>query len=456
MFASHVGPASHIFLKDIADLRPERRQGVEGEVLFTLSGLATPAPERGGRGGALAGRSYNVCVPGDIVGTGRTWTVVPRDMGEQITGLDVVRLRASYVSSVDVVCEWLNSSDAAQQAMGAGVVRLLRPDLMVPRQIVEDRSLHEAATTLRTIREDARRLVNGLFDDPFRGSPDVPTATTRLVGLTSRARAIGRLLEPLNDIVQRAELTYPHQIAELARYYRLEDSSRSQVQAAVRLVEAIARELGALAGSAMLSAGRNRDDVLGPFKKGGVSSGNWVQMVRDAQRLNDLGDLPELAGMGFGKRGVGAVLNRGVELRNRFAHAHGVLSDEEAKELHGALEPILVELLDGMVWLSTVDHLYVRSCQYWGDPPSLEISGSLLTGAHPVWERRTVPITDPMTPERVVALLPSNSQPLSLHPLVTVAACTECRREEAFVLDQIDENRAIARSIRDHSRIMTL
>ena len=327
---------------------------------------------------------------------------------------------------------------------------------MVPRQILQDHSLHEAATSLRTARQQARQLIDGLFDDTFSVSEDALTGAQRLREMAARAEALVQLLQPLRDAVHRAEWSYPHQIAELARYYRLETSPNGQLQAALRLIEAIIRELGCLAGSAIIAAAPSNN--AGPFERfrGGISTGSWLDIVREAQRLNVLDGIPQLASLGFGKRSLGALLTQGISARNRFSHAHGMISETEAREWLADIEPILVEALEETVWLSTIDHLYVRSCQYVGDPLRLEVRGDLLNGAHPTWERRAVTVAEPIAPSRVVALLPSSARPMSLHPFVSVVACPRCKRDEAYVLDRVDGLRATSRSIRDHELEITL
>ena len=109
------------------------------------------------------------------------------------------------------------------------------------------------------------------------------------------------------------------------------------------------------------------------------------------------------------------------------------------------------------MWLSNVEQLYVRRCEYRDSRTGHEIVGDLLAGSHPMWEQRTLQVAEPVTPGQVVALLPHSAKPLGLSPLLTVAPCEQCRRDDLFVLDSLADSAALrARSMQDHEMTLSV
>ena len=139
-------------------------------------------------------------------------------------------------------------------------------------------------------------------------------------------------------------------------------------------------------------------------------------------------------------------------MRNRYAHAHGLLPPAVVASQIEDLEPLLAASLEGLSWLSGIDIVYVRRCEYENPQAGFEVTAARLHGAHPSWEPVTFRSADPIARGHVIARNVSARQPLNLDPWMVVSSCPECLREELYILDRAwpDDGRLRSLSVRNH------
>lgn len=450
MFLPSVGANTHLPIAAFSSVNPERASATGAETLLTAKDLGTCRTSSDLTLRSGQGVRYSVCGSGDLVGNASGWRLLPDDFGRALTSLDVIRLADEFRHASELLRVWLLSPECILQLHGPRGT--IPRDLRVPRALLEDKRLSGAMATVVNARASARQLVDSLFEDPIKPSDfsmDIDPA--ELLEHAARADAVVQLLQPLNDPFHRAEWSYPIQIAHLARQYRLAQSIDKQVESGVRLADALARQLGVLAGASIRKKRPDKLDGTLELFRGGISTGDWLRIVQDAQNLEVLSDLPELAALSFRKKGTGGALDAALQIRNRGGHAHGVATEAILKERLEELEPLLVAALEDLVWLSSVQQLSVRSCYVRDSRAGLEIDAELLSGAHPVWEPRSMQVAMPIAPRTVVAFLPNVAEPLELAPFLCVQTCAVCKREEAYILERVQANGSLrGRSIRDH------
>lgn len=378
-----------------------------------------------------------MCMGGDIVGNMGGWRVLPDDFGTAATRLTVLRPSHHARSNALLLSLWLASPECQLQQIGSLVWRLSR-QTMVPVGLVTDEALASATADLIQTRYESRRLIDALFPDPFEDRSLQDLVPSALRTEASTARAVQSLLRPLTDVVQRAEIQYPYQIAKLARDFRLTGTSGRQLEAGLLLAEAIVRSMGTVAAASLAAAEAEKLNATLRCFEGGISTGVWLSILQKAQKESTLGAYPELDGVLFRKRGVGALLRRCVEIRNSVKHAPGMLTPAEEDYKLRELESVLYEVLDRSTWLSQYEFLFVRSCVYTG--ARFEVEAQRLNGSHPDWEPVVVPVSEPVAPNRLYVDTPATSSFLSLHPFALVEVCSTCRRDEFYVLDRVVES----------------
>lgn len=393
------------------------------------------------------------CGGGDLVGLGARWTVLPEGHPEAYTALDVLRLKAGFADRRHLLMLWLTSPEAQRQ-LGGGAVPRLGMRIRVPRRLMEDDELARAAEELQVAQTEANGRLAPILETPLqRQRADVASLSTEdLLTHTSRLRALVSILGPMTDPFQRAEWSFPTQVADLAREYRIESEPERRFRTGQLLADALARHLGLLAIACLVSeSAQSLPETLEPFQ-GGISSGSWLHILQQAQNVDSLSRVPALADVSFRKRGVGAYLKEAVEMRNRYAHAHGVLPQAVVAEQLNELEPLLTGSLEGLAWLSDLDIVYVRRCEYTSTHAGFQVHAARLHGAHPTWEPVMFSTVEPVAPDQVVVLSNSEPHPLRLDPFMVVNACSECRREELYILDRAwsDSGRLRSVSVRNH------
>ena len=159
-------------------------------------------------------------------------------------------------------------------------LRRIDLDMLVPNQLVHDSvAMNAVANDLFEARSVVQRQLDELLRDPFEGGKfDVDSLN---LGALARVRAIGELIEPIEDPVHRAEFEYPFQIASLARTYRLARSADERLESGLRLAEATCRALGVV-GAALIAAGDTDSEAIGQAFQGGISTGSWLHLIKEA------------------------------------------------------------------------------------------------------------------------------------------------------------------------------
>jgi type I restriction-modification system DNA methylase subunit len=448
MFMADVSPETHRPLTELVEVvgrlpLAEPTPLLRSEDLIAGGDSAAELAES-----ADTSRRYAACGAGDIVGNGERWHVLPADFGMACTRLEVLKPATTVQENAFLLSLWLASPECRLQQTGSFGSRLNR-ETMVPLELVTDSALAAAVDDLIRDRNESLRLIDALFPDPFDIGSLQNLVPSTLRTEASMARAVKSLLHPLTDVVQRAELQYPYQIAKLARDYRLAARSGRQLEAGLLLAEAVVRSAGIVAAAALADAGPEvRDSVLSRFS-GGISTGEWLSILQEAQAAGSLSAYPELAGLSFRKKGVGALLQVSVEIRNRVTHTTGMMTGAEQADVLAQLEPVLFEVLDRSTWLSQYEFLQVRSCVFTG--ARHEVVANRLNGSHPDWEPVVVPVNEPVAPNFLYLDTPDTSSLLSLHPFASATTCETCRRDEFYVLDRVREGGAgESRSLRDH------
>lgn len=448
MFMAEVDPGTHRPLGELVEFRREvaldavtpllRKEDLDSGTRAAAALIET----------AEAGARFAMCMGGDIVGNMGRWRVLPNNFGTAATPLTVLRPGDDTRSNALLLSLWLASPECQLQQIGSPV-RLLSRQTMVPAGLVTDEALASATADLIQTRYESRRLIDALFPDPFENRSLQGLVPSALRTEASTARAVRSLLRPLTDVVQRAEILYPYQIAKLARDFRLTATSGRQLEAGLLLAEAIVRSIGTVAAAALATAKPEKlNSTLKRFQRG-ISTGTWLSILQKAQSESTLGAYPELDGVLFRKRGVGALLKKCVNIRNRVKHAPGMMTPAEEDNMLKELESVLYEVLDRSTWLSQYQFLSVDSCIYTG--AHFEVKAKRLNGSHPDWEPVVVPVPEPVPPKRLYLNTPATSSFLSLHPFALVEVCSTCRRDEFYVLDRVSESgTGKGRSLRNH------
>lgn len=268
----------------------------------------------------------------------------------------------------------------------------------------------------------------------------------------NRLDALIELLQPMSDPLARAEWGYPTQVAELARRVRVDRRDLpSRARAGQLLADSLARCTGYLAAAALAGAGEDEKQAVLASFRGGVATGDWLRFIQDYKSSDVAGRIPALADVSFKKNGAGEALQDALTLRNRRQHAHGMDDPARLAEYADEIERLAARAIDGLAWLATLDLVYVERCEYVKPDAPYLASGLRLHGAHPAWESASIQVAEPVIPRQVYAFGAGTVEPLALAPLLNVRVCSECGREETYVLERQQANgRLVARSLRDH------
>lgn len=396
-------------------------------------------------------RPLTPCTGGDVVGSGTSWRLLPKDFGDALTNLTV--LRPHRTGTGDTLAEWLRSQDYDEAIRGR-----LHRNTRVPVDIIQDLELGTQLGHVNDGRISLEEATTDLLPGLFRSSRyDLESlrSTARLAA--AKARLVTGLISPFEDPVWRAEWGYPYPIATLARKVRVnDDSAERKKDALLKLAESVARSLGVISLRILVSRRGTFSKTLREGFHKGAGFGSWIKLL-EALVAGNSGEVPELPVMSTlaVRGGALELLNELVEHRNTSGHAHDVRAahalDAEVREL----EPLVVSLLEATSWLSELRWDWVKECQYTGS--GHELVGQSLLGAHPDWEPFQRPTNAPLAPDRVYVRHHSVGEPLDLWPFVTVQPCEECPELELFLLNEVgrekqsDGRRALTlRSGRDH------
>ena len=448
MFIADVNPGTHRPLSELVEFGRRTAQD-GGTPILRMENLVEGCQSVEALTERTEGETHlTTCSSGDIVGGMRKWFLLPDRFGSAATNMAVLRPIEASRSNTLLLSQWLASSDCERQQTGFGTLHL-SPDIMVPVGLVTNEALATAAAALVQAREESLLLIDSLFPEPLEGRFTPDLEPTSLWTGAATARAVLSLLQPLTDVVQRAELQFPYQIAKLARDYRLAAQPGKRLDAGLLLAESVVRTIGVVAAAALASSdSRQMAPSLNHFS-GGISAGSWLQILRDVQKTRALVEYPELEEIGFRNRGLGSLLDECVKTRNQVRHAPGIMTEAEQEDLLSKFEPVLFEVLDRSTWLSQYEFLHVRSCEYVA--ARHEVNAMRLNGSHPDWQPVVVPVSEPIERNHLYLDTPATSSLLCIHPFALVKTCSECQREELYVLDRIEDGgKGQARSLKNH------
>jgi type I restriction enzyme M protein len=377
-----------------------------------------------------------LCVGGDLVGTGRTWRLLPAEFGSALTSLNVLN---PIGNSGAALCEWLNSGEAEDRP------RELPRNAPVPIDLILDTEFVECIEDIVDVREKLGRTMARIVPNIFtEAAADLETVRRHARASASEGRLLGGLLSPLEDPVWRAELSYPFHAAALARKYRTAITPAEQKEALLKLAEGVARTVGVLALAVKIKrAGRFNSALRNTFRYG-AHFGTWLHLIKE---LVERGPVPELPAIqdALAPANTHELLTEIIDLRNETAHAHGVSSryrlEDEVKEV----EPLLVASIESVSWLSALTWEQLDECRYVGD--GYELVGERLHGSHPEWEPFQRQIVEQRVPNRVWVESPSVAQPLDLGQVAVVDYCQKCRARELFLLDNVIGRTAVLHSL---------
>jgi type I restriction enzyme M protein len=384
-----------------------------------------------------AGRLVAPCTDGDIVGHSAYWRVLPTGFGEALTSLTVLRpLRNRGVA----LCEWLNAGKSSEY----GFTQRISMDMPVPVEAILDPEFDRLVDDLHTGRMGLAYTMSKVLPNVFRESTvNIRDARQAAQTGASEARLIGELARPLEDPVWRAEWSYPHHIAVLARQYRIATSPAERKDALLKLGESVARSLGILALAILIRReGRFTRNMRDRFRFG-ASFHTWNRFIEDLLADGSVHELRELEGS-FGPDFLTPIRN----IRNDARHEYGVHALHELEEEVAQLEPMVVNALQSASWLSALHWNLVERCEYTGS--GFRLIGQRLRGSHPDWEPFERSSIDPIAPNRIYVEGPSSPAPVSLSPIASVELCPTCRTWELFLLKEVEGKVMTLRSSKDH------
>ena len=384
-----------------------------------------------------------VCRDGDLVGRHGNWRLLPFGFGEAATSLSVLRLKQG---SGRTLCEWLNSRDASPRFP---VTNRDLETVLVPIDLVLDSHVDSLLEDVQSGRQRLHEATTNLLPNVFAGKQrDVPGLLAEMSSVTAQARLVGELVRPLVDPVGQAEWTYPFHVAALARRYRIATDPAERRDALLKLGEGIARVVGILALSELVSDGRMSRKVRNEFY-GGATFGTWLKLIdKFVQEVNE----PRMLELAELKKNIElrTLLMEIKEFRNSFQHAHGVRADHELEAEVDRLEPQVMSAITAGSWLSGMRWDLVELCAY-RDHSSYRHFGQMLRGSHPRWEPFDRPSTYPLRPDRIYTGSTKSGVPVDLWPLVAVELCQVCATRELFLINEVNKGVAVLRSLEEHT-----
>jgi type I restriction enzyme M protein len=385
-----------------------------------------------------------MCVGGDLVGQPGNWRLLPSGFGEALTSLIVLRPTRG---SGRVLCEWLNSRDR-QLRLPLTSARDLR-DLLVPADLIEDPEVDALLEQIEDGRRALAAATAGVLPNPFVNSDaDLQGLRPHIRATAHEAGLLGDLVRPLEDPVWRAESSYPHHIAALARRYRVSTHPAERKDGLLKLGEGVARILGILALSELIAAEGFTSRLRRQFDRG-ASFGTWLTFLRWFGEEIGAPRVPELASPSADD-GAASLLADIKESRNNSHHAHGIRTSYELDDDVELLEPRVVSAVSSVSWLAGAPWEWVDRCEYLDDASYLVV-GRRLRGSHPDWEPFARASSSPVRPNRIYVTGRPAEPPVDLWPLATVQLCPECRTRELFLINEIRNGVLILRSLDDHS-----
>ena len=382
------------------------------------------------------------CSEGDVVGSGRNWRLLPSGFGVALTSLTVLH---PIGHTGRVLSEWLNSTviteyDPSLRAPGSALVP---PSAITDPEL--DQLLEDLNDGRHKLKQTTSRILPNIFDDSASDIEDIRRAGR---SAASEARMLGELVLPLEDLVWRAEWSYPYHVAALARRYRFASTPQDKKEAILKLGEGIARTLGIISLAVLIRRqGSFNNEMRGQFRNG-ATFGTWLTLIRLLSGSGSVSELPEL-GRVMDPDDAYQSLQKLLAFRNDSGHAHGIRSDYELKDEIERIEPVLLAILGMTSWLSGLSWNLVEECQFLGNGYLLR--GRRLRGSHPDWEPFARSDVNPIIPNRIYSEGFSSGVSIDLWPVAYCEFCSKCHTRELFLLDKIRGGTLFLRSLNDHS-----
>ena len=265
------------------------------------------------------------CSEGNVVGSGRNWRLLPGGFGVALTPLTVLH---PIGNTGRVLSEWLNSTKISEYDPSLRVPG----NVMVPASAITDLELDqlmEAFTDGRDkLKQTTSRILPNIFNDSASGIEDI-RRTGR--SAASKARMLGELVLPLEDLAWRAEWSYPYHVAALARRYRFTSTLQAKKEAILKPGEGIARTLGIISLAVLIRRQGSFNNELRDRFRSGATFGTWLTLIRLLLDRGGVSELPEL-GRVMDPDGAYQPLQRLLAFRNVSGHAHGIPSESSYRK----------------------------------------------------------------------------------------------------------------------------
>ncbi|MFJ4795133.1 class I SAM-dependent DNA methyltransferase [Kitasatospora purpeofusca] len=428
--------------RSVSDRVRNGKRLLNGRDLRTASSAAE-LPEFSDQVNSIVAR----CAGGDIVGIGSNWRVLPKEFGEALTSLTVLR---PINNNGYALCEWLRTRPESQRG---AALRRVSMNMLVPIALIKDPEFEILLDAVETGRTTLTTTISSFLPQVFSNpQADIEELRHAARAAASQARLIGELVKPLEDPVWRAEWSYPYHVAALARQYRVAATPSDRHQTLLKLAESIARCIGVLA----LAIEIRRQGFTRKLQEaisrsgGGATWGTWHALIKSLVEAGPVPELPELERV-LDPGGVIKPLKVLLDGRNKTGHAYRAPAAHKVEREISTLEPLVVAALESAAWLSAHHWDLVDTCNYATNLFSL--TGRRLRGSHPDWESFVhPPRSAPLEPGRLYVEGPSSGDPLALWPVARTEVCTECDAPELFLINKINKSRTVMtlRCSKDH------
>jgi hypothetical protein len=394
-----------------------------------------------------------VLAEGDVIGRsirGPHWTRVDQAtaaLGLAVVPSHVIVLRPTGIDS-RLLVQFLGS-DAAELQLRAyrqadqfnRVNRRMLGELLVPSLQVSPTLLREPDPLLEFERlsteliEDLRQRRRQAFD-----RPDPASVTPALSDALGDAEMAGELLRRVVDPVQRAREFLPHPLARIIRVYsnhqRTGDHEPSY-RTLLSFGETLTVLLGVVGLSYMSHAGQPpAEDWVTPFRRGGVSFGQWLSAARRGAESARRGG--ELMGGLTQALSTSGPLMKSLEAfneeRNSNAHGHRPQTRRDFVERVDALDEQLQIAIQQLGALSRSEWFIIERLEFDQAAELFTLTGWTLKGEHPdfdTWiERREQALATGVVYARFGELN------LPLDHFCRLESCPTCGHDELYYPDR--------------------
>ena len=184
---------------------------------------------------------------------------------------------------------------------------------------------------------------------------------------------------------------------------------------------------------------------------GGISAGQWTQIVRETTRaLRSLDDpdgvpIPEFsslwwkAGRKFRQTRTAEILKGLVKLRNDFHHNRGPKTPERFEEAAADIQHKLLEVLRNSRFLTRYPLWYVTDCEAQRRSSQFKVTYNLCMGDHPRFAQREAQHDRSLV--RRCVYLRSGGRLFDLTPWIVLRVCRTCGDETMFFVDSVDRGK---------------